>query len=52
MDEDKQIETAQVEAMNAEYEKLRKQAEKNISIYLVVINKKTGECKITPFETI
>lgn len=44
MDEKKQIEAAQVKDMNAEYEKLRKQAD-NIEIYLVMINRKTGIIK-------
>lgn len=47
LNESLQIETAQVQAMNEEYEKL---SEKNLSMYIVVINKKTGECKITPFD--
>ena len=50
MDEDKQIEAAQVKDMNAEYEKLQKKAD-NIEIYLVMINRKTGDCKIKRFDS-
>lgn len=50
MDEEKQIELAQVQAMNEEYEKLQKKAENNIEIYILVINKKTGEFRIKKAE--
>lgn len=54
MDEDKQIEAAQVQAMSDEYKDLNAEIaclkENNLAIYLVIINKKTGECRIKSFD--